>query len=73
MEKIEKGLSEEEAFAAKLNEDRLAGIQRTPEEETALIIGQVSDEYNVWRMISFQERKNILFSLYCIGWLIKCS
>ena len=27
---------EEEAFAAKLNEDRLAGIQRTPEEETAL-------------------------------------
>ena len=28
--------AEEEAFAAKLNEDRLAGIQRTPEEETAL-------------------------------------
>ena len=27
--------AEEEAFAAKLNEDRLAGIQRTPEEETA--------------------------------------
>ena len=33
------------------------------EEETALIIGQVSDEYNVWRMISFQERKNILLNI----------
>ena len=33
------------------------------EEEIELIIGQVSDEYNVWRMISFQERKNILLNI----------
>ena len=47
---------EEEAFAAKLNEDRSAGIQRTPEEETALRAQMLDDGVTVTD--DFAERRD---------------
>ena len=47
---------EEEAFAAKLNEDRRAGIQRTPEEETALRDQMLDDGVTVTD--DFAERRD---------------